>query len=346
MRIEIEKEASERRQIRKGVMEAYKRKLEECANDRQAMWNRPWPIIPPTPERRFKGVWICAALWDDRQLNFTEKCLIAEIDSLCGMDEETGEEHACFAGNNHLAKRMHMSPTRMRDTLANLTTRGYLVRLGFTGRQTLRCVCPNLSSNPQSAEELIEKYKASGNRVRKSRYRENTTPDVVKIRQQTSRKHDTEISSIDTNRETTTTTYSVSRFLGLNGNGADHGVVVASFFVSEEEEPGSVLDKLSEKFSLSNPQRQEVARLMEEENGLGYVIEKAKIVLSEPRENLAGAFIAAIRDDWKAKKASKPPKRKKVQPAIQKPGQESEEDWNRKLEAARAMRTALSTNLV
>ena len=34
-------------------------------------------------------------------------------------------------------------------------------------------------------------------------------------------------------------------------------------------------------------------------DGIGYVLEKAEIVRSKPRENAAGAFVVALRDDWK-----------------------------------------------
>ena len=40
--------------------------------------------------------------------------------------------------------------------------------------------------------------------------------------------------------------------------------------------------------------------------GKGYVLEKANVVRSEPRENLAGSFVKALEKDWKPKKASGP----------------------------------------
>ena len=49
------------------------------------------------------------------------------------------------------------------------------------------------------------------------------------------------------------------------------------------------------------------------------MLEKAAIVRSQPRKNLGGAFEKALKDDWKAPKASEPPKRQKVQPAIPDP---------------------------
>jgi len=40
----------------------------------------------------------------------------------------------------------------------------------------------------------------------------------------------------------------------------------------------------------------------------GYVIRQAEIVRSEPRDNVAKAFMAALRDDWQPRKAIRKPK--------------------------------------
>ena len=149
------------------------------------------------PHRRFKGVWISAAIWDDPELSPTEKFLIAEVDSLCGKDED-GKEHACYAGNEHLATRLHVSASHMRDMLAELTTRGYIVRLSFTGRSTHRCINPDLSSDPRFAKRLITKYKSS------DRYRKNPIAGIGQPLEQPSDKSDTKISNRDTQKRTKT----------------------------------------------------------------------------------------------------------------------------------------------
>jgi hypothetical protein len=145
------------------------------------------------PLRKFKGVWICGMLWFDTALNPTEKFLIAEIDSL------TGNGEPCFAGNKYLADHLQTSETHMRDMLADLTARGYLVRLGFNGRQTLRCVRPDLSSNPASSKQLIKQFIGTDSSSRKfpipkGRYRKNPIPALGNIRDQKSGKSDAEIS--------------------------------------------------------------------------------------------------------------------------------------------------------
>jgi hypothetical protein len=109
------------------------------------------------PARKFKGVWICAELWDHDGLSYAEKFLVAEIDSLCD------KEKPCFASNEFLAKRLKITPRYMNNMLAKLTANGFLHRLAFDGRSTLRCVSPEISSNPAAARQLIKKYSVHKN---------------------------------------------------------------------------------------------------------------------------------------------------------------------------------------
>lgn len=104
------------------------------------------------PKREFKGIWICAAIWEDDDLTLAERCLIAEVDSLCGRDK------ACYASNAFLAKRLRLSDLHMNGMLSDLTRWGYLIRLAFTGRQTLRCVHPMFSSDAETVHELLRQY--------------------------------------------------------------------------------------------------------------------------------------------------------------------------------------------
>jgi hypothetical protein len=121
-----------------------------------------------------------------------------------------------------------------------------------------------------------------------------------------------------------TTTKNGPRSLAINGNGVAHKVVVASSLASEDEDPRDIVEKLTGEFGLSRSQ----SRLIEDylnNRGSRYVLEKAAIVRSQPRKNLGGAFEKALEDDWKAPKASEPPKRQKYQPAIPDPPLSSEE---------------------
>jgi hypothetical protein len=101
--------------------------------------------------RGFKGVWIPRSLWEAKDLNWTQKCLLAEIDSLCS--EESGPCHASVA---YLAERMGIAEGSIKNLLSELTKKKYLFQLGSDGRQVWRCVSPKVSSNPGQYESWID----------------------------------------------------------------------------------------------------------------------------------------------------------------------------------------------
>ena len=131
------------------------------------------------------------------------------------------------------------------------------------------------------------------------------------------RKIDNEVEQrIPKNTAKKTTTTSVERSTAVVASPSP--VVVVSSLASGDEDPEEIADKLTEEFGLSMPQTMMVWEYLSNQ-GKGYVLEKANVVRSEPRENLAGSFVKALEKDWKPKKASGPPKRQKVQPTIQDP---------------------------
>lgn len=78
-------------------------------------------------ERGFKGIWIPAQLWLRSDLSLSEKCLIAEIESL-----DTGD--GCFASNEYLAQFLGVSEGRIRNILSDLYQRGFVESFAFNGR--------------------------------------------------------------------------------------------------------------------------------------------------------------------------------------------------------------------
>ena len=88
--------------------------------------------------------------------------------------------------------------------------------------------------------------------------------------------------------------------------------------IEAEADRNSELDILvsdiATEFGLSKPQSKTV-RQYASEAGIAYVQEKMEIVKSKPRKNAAGAFLAALRDDWKKSVEIKPPPKKVVKPA-------------------------------
>lgn len=70
-------------------------------------------------ERDFKGVWIPKQIWLNEELNWTEKLLLVEIDSLA----KNGE---CFASNEHFAKFLKVSIRQVQNSLATLKEKAYI----------------------------------------------------------------------------------------------------------------------------------------------------------------------------------------------------------------------------
>ena len=58
------------------------------------------------------------------------------------------------------------------------------------------------------------------------------------------------------------------------------------------------IDKISAEFALSARQADALVDYVTRD-GIGYLLEKAEIVRSKPRGNAGGAFVVALRDDWK-----------------------------------------------
>lgn len=95
--------------------------------------------------RDFKGIWIPREIWLAKGLKAQEKILWAEIHSL--FDREKG---GCYASNEYLAEFIGVQQSRMREMLANLKLRGYLIQVSFDGRcRVLRAVMPPEDINNQ-----------------------------------------------------------------------------------------------------------------------------------------------------------------------------------------------------
>lgn len=70
-------------------------------------------------ERAFKGIWIPKEIWLDKNLNWVEKVLLVEINSL---DNEDG----CFATNAYFADFFGLSKDRISNLISRLAEKGYI----------------------------------------------------------------------------------------------------------------------------------------------------------------------------------------------------------------------------
>ena len=114
-------------------------------------------------KKGFKGVWLCAAIYESSELSAVEKLLLAEIDAL------TTDTDACYATNAHFSERLGVTVTRVDHLLGKLTRLGYIVRVSFDGRVTRRVLAPEYSSNPSHSIALIGAEKRQSRSVKNDR---------------------------------------------------------------------------------------------------------------------------------------------------------------------------------
>lgn len=70
--------------------------------------------------RRFKGIWIPAAIWLSSELRVGEKIMLVEIESL--EDEFRG----CYASNAHFAEFFGLSVSRVSEVISALEQKGFI----------------------------------------------------------------------------------------------------------------------------------------------------------------------------------------------------------------------------
>lgn len=70
-------------------------------------------------ERVVKGIWIPIEIWENPELSLQERCLLAEIDSLDGVE-------GCYASNERLAKYLQLSKDRVTRLVSSLKEKGFV----------------------------------------------------------------------------------------------------------------------------------------------------------------------------------------------------------------------------
>ena len=85
--------------------------------------------------RHFKGVWIPKDIYLSKELNWSQKILVIEIDSL-----DNGE--GCFASNEYLANFLGISSWRVANLLTDLRRKGWIIDKKFDGRKRYMSINP------------------------------------------------------------------------------------------------------------------------------------------------------------------------------------------------------------
>jgi hypothetical protein len=267
-------------------------------------------------KKGFKGVWLCAAIYEASELSAVEKLLLAEIDAL------TTDTDACYATNAHFSERLGVTVTRVDHLLGKLTRLGYIVRVSFDGRVTRRVLAPEYSSNPGHSIALI------GAERRQSRSVKNDRAALSQITEQHCRKEQGSaaknsrapyIEKIPKETPTLETTTTIN--LDNKKNGNEDKLEASSsrrFFAAENsfgslrdpaigeagENTSAFVDRLALEYGLSRKQRQTVSEYCDLK-GEEYVRSKLEIIRAQSCRNAAGALLASLRDDWQAAVSTK-----------------------------------------
>ena len=103
-------------------------------------------------ERNFKGVWIAAEIWLDKDLTLVEKALLAEIDSF------TGNGRSFMKPNDTIQSEYGISRNTIGRSLRKLADRGF-VEVTFNGR--VRCVTTRAGSIPKMGRQGTQNGEAA-----------------------------------------------------------------------------------------------------------------------------------------------------------------------------------------
>lgn len=104
-------------------------------------------------KREFKGIWIPKEIYLNKSLNWNEKILLIEIDSL---DNAQG----CFSSNKHFAEFLGVTERAVTGMIAKLKELGYISQSSFDGRRRVLhsnvkiCVAAQKWCSDQSGSKL------------------------------------------------------------------------------------------------------------------------------------------------------------------------------------------------
>jgi DNA-binding transcriptional MocR family regulator len=122
-------------------------------------------------ERNFKGVWIAAEIWLDKDLTLVEKALLAEIDSF------TGNGRSFMKSNDTIQDEYGISRNTIGRSLRKLADRGF-VEVTFNGR--VRCVTTRAGSIPKMGRQSTQNGEAASPNDTSTNTSKRTTYNTLK----------------------------------------------------------------------------------------------------------------------------------------------------------------------
>ena len=92
-------------------------------------------MISTEQNRDFKGIWIPKGIWLNKNLNITEKCLLAEIQN--EIQSLDNVETPYYASNEYLAEFFQCSIPTITRAITKLKNLGYIETENVDGRHSL-----------------------------------------------------------------------------------------------------------------------------------------------------------------------------------------------------------------
>tara|TARA_R100000734_G_scaffold19138_1_gene18431 strand:+ start:1485 stop:2588 length:1104 start_codon:yes stop_codon:yes gene_type:complete len=105
-------------------------------------------------DRNFLGVWIPKDVYLNKDLSWSEKILLVEIESLDNQD-------GCFASNDYFADFLDVTKTTISTAISKLKKLGYVEQVSFDGRRRVLKICE--SAYKKTEMQTTEKPETSIN---------------------------------------------------------------------------------------------------------------------------------------------------------------------------------------
>lgn len=166
--------------------------------------------------RDFKGVWIPKEIYLHKELSWSEKILLIEIDSL-----DNDEEKGCFASNKYLAEFIGISESSMANMISKLKAQKYIFQVFFDGRNRGLRLHKNMKS------DFIEQHQ---NEVC---LHKNMNPALIKTLKQTTQKNEHSNTINNTDNKSSKKPQTLESY--LEKNKAELGLIFADYPAIKEK---------------------------------------------------------------------------------------------------------------
>jgi len=276
------------------------------------------------------------SVWEYSHLRDQSQLLV-----MLALADFSNEEGECFPSVSTLAEKSRVSERHVRKVISHLQEHGLVTVEKGAGRgkisgQRSNLYRINLDQLRSDAPIPAPNYKEQNERKPQDKANwihpgHNDTPTPVMMTpvgvayaQKRGVIMTAEPSVLEPSKETTTTTRNFSK---SNGAVKTSVVVVASSWPNDEDEPTEIVEKLTEKLKLSYDQSKTVQFYLDQD-GKGYVLEKAALTRSKDLRNAGGFFMRALEKDYREPVTNTkppPPKKKRVEPKPEEPPATDEE---------------------